>query len=75
MFMIAHGVNDGFGWIIPPLLPALREHFHLSYSQMGVLLTLYRFFGNLFQAPAAYLVHFAPASLILGGRSSSADHS
>ncbi len=19
-FMIAHGVNDGFGWIIPPLL-------------------------------------------------------
>jgi len=25
MFMLAHAVNDGFGWIIPPLLPAIRE--------------------------------------------------
>jgi len=64
VFMMAHGVNDGFMWIIPPLLPAIREHFHLSYTEMGAFLTLYRFVGNIFQAPAAYLVHFTPISTI-----------
>ncbi len=65
MFMVAHAVNDGFGWIIPPLLPAIREHFHLSYTEMGAFYTLFRFFGNIFQAPAAYLVYFAPIPSIL----------
>ncbi|MBW2146763.1 MAG: MFS transporter [Deltaproteobacteria bacterium] len=65
MFMVAHAVNDGFGWIIPPLLPAVREHFHLSYTEMGAFFTAFRFFGNIFQAPAAYLVYFAPVSSIL----------
>jgi MFS family permease len=64
VLMAAHGVNDGFMWIIPPLLPAIREHFHLSYTEMGAFLTLYRFVGNLFQAPAAYLVHLVPISTI-----------
>ena len=36
VFMVAHGVNDGFLWIIPPLLPAIREHFQLSYTEMGI---------------------------------------
>jgi predicted MFS family arabinose efflux permease len=53
-----------FMWIIPPLLPAIRKHFHLSYTEMGAFLTLYRFVGNIFQAPAAYLVHIVPISTI-----------
>src|SRR4030042_2309619 len=65
MFMTAHAINDGFGWIIPPLLPAIREHFQLSYSEMGAFYTFFRFFGNIAQAPAAYLVHFVPISTIL----------
>jgi MFS family permease len=65
MFMTAHAINDGFGWIIPPLLPAIREHFKLSYSEMGGLYTSFRFFGNIAQAPAAYLVYFVPISTIL----------
>ena len=67
MFMLAHAVNDGFGWIIPPLLPAIREYFNLSYTEMGAFYTLYRLFGSVFQAPVAYLVHLAPISAILGG--------
>ena len=67
MFMTAHGINDGFGWIIPPLLPAIREHFQLSYTEMGAFYTSFRFFGNIFQAPVAYLVHIAPISTILVG--------
>lgn len=67
MFMVAHGVNDGFLWVLPPLLPAIREYFNLSYAEMGAFSTLYRLFGNIFQAPAAYLVHLAPISSILVG--------
>ena len=66
-FMIAHGVNDGFGWIIPPLLPFIREYFHLSYSEMGGIFSVFRFTSSIPQAPAAYLVHFFPASSILTG--------
>ncbi|MBW1994812.1 MAG: MFS transporter [Deltaproteobacteria bacterium] len=65
VFMIAHGVNDGFLWILPPLLPAIREHFQLSYTEMGAFLTVYRFVGNVFQAPAAYLVHLASIAIVL----------
>lgn len=67
MFMVAHAVNDGFQWIVPPLLPAIREHFDLSYSEIGGFFTLFRFFGNILQAPTAYLVYFAPASALLAG--------
>jgi FSR family fosmidomycin resistance protein-like MFS transporter len=67
MFMVAHAVNDGFGWIIPPLLPAIRGYFDLSYTEMGALYTVYQFVGSVFQAPASYLVHLAPISLILTG--------
>ena len=67
MFMVAHAVNDGFGWIIPPLLPAIREYFNLSYTEMGAFYTVYQLAGNVFQAPASYLVHLAPISLILAG--------
>ena len=67
MFMLAHAANDGFGWVIPPLLPAIREHFHLSYTEMGAFYTLFRVFGSFLQAPASYLVHLAPVSTILVG--------
>lgn len=67
MFMLAHAVNDGLEWVIPPLLPAIREHFDLSYTEMGAFTTFFRLFGNLLQAPAAYLVRLAPASTILVG--------
>lgn len=67
MFMLAHIANDGLEWVIPPLLPAIREHFHLSYTEMGAFFTLFRACGSLLQAPASYLVHVAPVSTILVG--------
>jgi MFS family permease len=65
--MVTHAINDGFLWIIPPLLPALREYFNLSYTEMGFFYTLYRFSGGILQAPAAYLVHLGPIFVILAG--------
>ena len=67
IFMIAHGVNDGFMWVIPPLLPAIREHFHLSYTETGALYTLYRALGDVLQAPITYLVYFTPAHTLMAG--------
>jgi len=67
MFMLAHIANDGLEWVIPPLLPAIREHFHLSYTEMGAFFTLFKAFGSLLQAPASYLVLLAPVSTILVG--------
>ena len=67
VLMIAHAVNDGFLWVIPPLLPAIREHFHLSYTEIGALYTSYRFLGDILQAPAAYLVHLVPPYTIIAG--------
>jgi MFS transporter, FSR family, fosmidomycin resistance protein len=67
MFMIAHAVNDGFGWVIPPLLPAIREQFQLSYTEMGAFYTLFRVFGSSLQAPVSYLVCWIPVSTLLVG--------
>ncbi len=67
MFMLAHGVNDGFSWILPPLLPFIREYFHLSYTDMGAFFSVFRFSGSIMQAPVSYLVHWVPASSVLVG--------
>ena len=68
IFMLAHAANDGFGWVIPPLLPAIRDHFHVSYTEMGAFFTLFRFFAGFMQAPVSYLVYFVPApALLVGG--------
>jgi FSR family fosmidomycin resistance protein-like MFS transporter len=32
-----HAVNDFYGLVLPPLLPALQAAFHLSYLQLGLL--------------------------------------
>jgi MFS family permease len=67
MLITAHAINDGFAWIIPPLLPAIRDHFHLSYTELGAFYTFSLFLGNVLQAPAAYLVHLASTSAIMTG--------
>ncbi len=64
-FMVAHAANDGFNAIFPPLLPLIREHFHLSYAQLGGFLSLFRFFGSVLQIPVGYLAHFIPSSTIM----------
>jgi len=48
-------------------LPAIREHFHLSYTEVGVLYTSFRVFSDILQAPLSYLVHLAPPYAIIAG--------
>jgi MFS family permease len=64
-FMLAHSANDGYNALFPPLLPLIRDHFNLSYTQLGGFLSLFRFFGNYLQIPAGYLSHFISSSTII----------
>jgi FSR family fosmidomycin resistance protein-like MFS transporter len=34
---VCHSINDLYGFVLPPLLPALQEAFRLSYLQLGLL--------------------------------------
>jgi MFS family permease len=65
VFMFAHAANDGYNAIFPPLLPLIREHYNLSYAQLGGFLTAFRFFGDYLQLPVGYLVHFLPSVTII----------
>ena len=64
-FMLAHAANDGFNALFPPLLPLIREHYNLSYSELGGFLTLFRFFGGILQIPVGYLAYYIPSSTIM----------
>lgn len=64
-FMLAHSANDGYNALFPPLLPLIRDHFNLSYTQLGGFLSFFRFFGNYLQVPAGYLSHFISSPTII----------
>ncbi|MGH7320452.1 MAG: MFS transporter [Candidatus Rokuibacteriota bacterium] len=51
----AHLVNDFYVMVIPPLVPALRETFHLSYAQIGVLSFCFSILSGVLQAPVGHL--------------------
>ena len=63
--MLAHAANDGFLALFPPLLPLIREHFNLSYTQLGGVMTSYTFFGSLFQIPAGYFAYYVSSSTLM----------
>ncbi|MFC1816135.1 MFS transporter [Thermodesulfobacteriota bacterium] len=64
-FMLAHSANDGFNAIFPPLLPMIREHFDLSYAQLGGFLSIFRFLGNYLQFSVGYLAYFIPSPTLM----------
>ena len=37
---LAHAISHAYGAILPLILPALREEFHLTYAQIGLMFTL-----------------------------------
>src|SRR5262245_24689674 len=50
-----HTINDFYGLVLPPLLPALREAFHLSYGQLGVIPFVGTAVSSLLQPTLGYL--------------------
>ena len=53
---IAHSVSHFFHLILPPLFPWLKEAFGLSYSELGLLVTVFFVISGVGQSLAGFLV-------------------
>jgi MFS family permease len=53
---LAHGTSHFFHMLLPPLFPAFIREFGLSYSQLGLVVTLFFVISGMGQALAGFLV-------------------
>ncbi|HLS57758.1 MAG TPA: MFS transporter [Zeimonas sp.] len=64
---IAHGVSHFFHLILPPLFPWLKDEFALSYSELGLLVTVFFVISGVGQSLAGFLVdRVGPVPVMLG---------
>lgn len=75
---LGHAFNDSCMFIIPLLLPLLREEFHINYVQSGLILTTYfairsiftlifGYFGDTYDKRTIIAGGFISSSILLGG--------
>lgn len=64
---VAHGCSHFFQLILPPLFPFLREEFQVSYTELGLVMTLFYVTSGLLQTPAGFLVDRIGARRVLTG--------
>ncbi len=75
---LGHAFNDSYMFIIPLLLPLLREEFHINYVQSGLILTIYfairsiftlifGYFGDTHDKRTIIAGGFISSSILLGG--------
>ena len=53
---LAHGTSHFFHMLLPPLFPAFRDSFSVSYAELGLLVTLFFAISGVGQALAGFLV-------------------
>ncbi|MCO5105472.1 MAG: MFS transporter [Burkholderiaceae bacterium] len=64
---IAHSVSHFFHLILPPLFPWLKDAFGLSYSELGLLVTVFFVISGIGQSLAGFLVdRVGPLPVMLG---------
>ncbi|MFO1299915.1 MAG: MFS transporter [Burkholderiaceae bacterium] len=64
---IAHSVSHFFQLILPPLFPWLKDAFGLSYSELGLLVTVFFVISGVGQSLAGFLVdRVGPLPVMLG---------
>ena len=64
---IAHAVSHFFHLILPPLFPWLKDAFGLSYSELGVVVTVFFVISGIGQSLAGFLVdRIGPVPVMLG---------
>lgn len=64
----AHGVSHFFHLLIPPLFPWLMREFGLSFTQVGVAMTLFFILSGMGQALAGFAVdHVGARRVLIGG--------
>jgi MFS transporter, FSR family, fosmidomycin resistance protein len=64
---LAHGTSHFFHMLLPPLFPTFIEEFSLSYSQLGLLVSLFFVISGIGQALAGFLVDRVGARPVLFG--------
>ncbi|MCI1191384.1 MFS transporter [Calidifontimicrobium sp. SYSU G02091] len=62
---VAHGTSHFFHLMLPPLFPALIAEFGVSYSQLGLLVTLFFVISGVGQALAGFVVDRVGARPVL----------
>ena len=62
---LAHGTSHFFHMLLPPLFPAFIRDFGLSYSQLGLLVTLFFVISGVGQAISGFLVDRVGARPVL----------
>ena len=64
---LAHGTSHFFHMLLPPLFPAFRDSFGVSYAELGLLVTLFFAISGVGQALAGFLVDRIGARPVLYG--------
>jgi MFS family permease len=62
---IAHGISHFFHLILASLFPWLKEAFHLSYAELGLLMTVFFVVSGVGQALAGFVVDRVGARAVL----------
>ncbi|MBX3454750.1 MFS transporter [Ferrovibrio sp.] len=64
----AHACSHFFQLVLPPLFPFLREAFQVSYTQLGLVMTVFSATSGLLQTPAGFLVdRIGARNVLIGG--------
>ncbi|HLS80581.1 MAG TPA: MFS transporter, partial [Steroidobacter sp.] len=53
---LAHGLSHFFHMLLPPLFPLFIQDFGFSYSQLGLLVTIFFVVSGVGQAAAGFVV-------------------
>ena len=62
---VAHGTSHFFHLLLPPLFPVFISEFGLSYSELGLLVSLFFLVSSIGQALAGFLVDRVGARVVL----------
>src|SRR5262245_59558669 len=53
---LAHAFSHFFQLVLPPLFPVLKDEFGVSYTELGLIMTLFYTTSGLAQTPSGFLV-------------------
>jgi MFS transporter, FSR family, fosmidomycin resistance protein len=68
MVSTVHGMSHFYQLTLPPLLPVLKVAFGVSYTELGLLVSVFYICSGVAQTPAGFLVdRFGARAVLMGG--------